>query len=205
MSSVFELVREPFPHTVRDGLWDPTLLEQVREEFPHPGGDSWIRYENEHEWKYHGDTPVWGSYMNELLGQFGEISGEISELFGIPELVMETVGGGMHLIPPGGYLRMHTDFNRSPDSGLYRRVNLLCFLNPSWMENPGGCLMLGRNREVVIQPEFNRTVIFESTDRSWHGHPEPNRRWRLSVAAYFFSREPPEGYREDHSTVWADG
>lgn len=197
-----ELVRDPFPHCVQDGLWDSRLLERVCEEFPHPGVDRWIRYDNDHELKYHGDTPVWGPRTRELLRQFGTLTGELSELFEIPELTMETVGGGMHLIPPGGYLKMHTDFNRSPDSNLYRRLNLLCYLNPVWGEEPGGCLMLGEHREVVIRPEFNRTVIFESTDRSWHGHPAPNHRWRLSVAAYYFSPEPPDGYREDHSTVW---
>jgi Rps23 Pro-64 3,4-dihydroxylase Tpa1-like proline 4-hydroxylase len=57
-------------------------------------------------------------------------------------------------------------------------------------------------RVADIAPEFNRTVIFETSDHSWHGHPVPADRWRKSVAAYFFTDEPPEGYHSDHSTVW---
>jgi Rps23 Pro-64 3,4-dihydroxylase Tpa1-like proline 4-hydroxylase len=115
------------------------------------------------------------------------------------------VGGGYHLIPPGdGRLALHIDFNRSPDTGLFRRLNFLVFLNEGW-DDPGGRLQLGDDgggvaREIV--PQFNRTVVFATSDRSWHGHPRPAARWRRSVAAYFFSWQPPADYVGDHSTVW---
>lgn len=206
--SDLELRTEPFRHAVLDGFWDSTLLDGVCQEFFNLGVEDprWIRYDNEHEGKLHGDTNCWGEATRALLGEFGEFTPELSELFGIPELIMETVGGGMHLIPPQGRLDVHTDFNRSPSSGLYRRLNLMCYLNHAWGDE-GGWLELhpdpSEGGEVVsYPPEFNRTVVFECSDRSWHGHPHPARRWRMSVAAYYFSPEPPEGYGEDHSTVW---
>lgn len=210
-----KIAEEPFRHCTLDDHWDPKLLEKVFDEFPLPSDSRWIIYDNEHEGKYHGDTPVWGSRTLELLENFRKFTPDLSELFGISGLVMETVGGGMHLIPPGGRLDIHTDFNRSPDSGLYRRLNLMCYLNRGWGD-PGGLLELWPDvdptrREdgeevpddvVRYAPEFNRTVIFESSDISWHGHPVPAKRWRLSIAAYYFSPDPPEGYAEEHSTVW---
>lgn len=209
-----EIISEPFRHCVLDDYWDPKLLEEVFDEFPLPSDPRWICYDNEHEGKYHGDTPMWGPRVSELLENFRELTPDLSKLFEIPDLVMETVGGGMHLIPPGGRLDIHTDFNRSPNTGLYRRLNLMCYLNRSWGD-PGGVLELwpdldeDRREEAGLppgvlryEPEFNRTVIFESSDRSWHGHPIPAKRWRLSVAAYYFSPDPPPGYSEDHSTVW---
>lgn len=214
----FDLVEEPFPHCVRDGLWDQVLLEQVREEFPHPQDGRWIRYDNPREVKLHGDENCWGPATRQLLGEFRSLGRELAEVFSVEDLRMETVGGGLHLIPPGGKLDVHVDFNRSPETGLYRRLNLLCYLNRSW-GGSGGRLELWPHQTdvwcdshemfegvspVEISPEFNRTVVFESSDRSWHGHPEPASRWRLSVATYFFSPEPPPGYREDHSTIWRD-
>lgn len=198
-----EVVDRPFPHLVLDDHWDPALLGKVFDEFPLPGDARWIIYDNEHEGKYHGDTPAWGPRTRELLENFRELTPDLESWFGIPGLVPETVGGGMHLIPPGGKLDVHTDFNRSPESGLYRRLNLMCYLNRDWGDEGGWLELHGADDQVVrYAPEYNRTVVFESSDRSWHGHPVPARRWRLSVAAYYFSPDPPEGYSEDHSTVW---
>lgn len=196
---------EPFPHLVLDGRWDDELLARVVAEFPNPRDRRWRRYGNEHEAKYEGPEPMWGPRTRILLSRFRTLVPHLGEAFGIPDLSMETVGGGYHLIPPGGMLDVHTDFNRSPTSGLYRRLNLLVYLNRGW-QDPGGRLELWPDDgdPTVIAPEFNRTVIFETSDHSWHGHPEPAQRWRLSVAAYFFSPEPPRGYLEDHSTVWRD-
>lgn len=198
---------DPFPHLIADGWWNEKLLDQVIDEFPHPGGDAWIRYDNDHEIKLHGDEPVWGPATKALIEEFRAKSDELSEAFNIPDLTMETIGGGMHLIPPGGRLDVHVDFNRSPQSALYRRLNLLCFLNRSWYDDGGKLELWADDRSaeeptVEVAPEFNRTAVFATSDQSWHGHPKPAKRWRMSVAAYFFSPEPPPGYSESHSTVW---
>lgn len=193
---------EPFPHTVIDGWWDVDLLRAVRSEFPASTAAGWRRYSNTNERKLEGSEGLWGPRTLELLEQIKQRTPELETVFGIPGLTMETVGGGYHCIEPGGYLQIHTDFNRSPQTSRYRRLNLLVFLNDDWNE-PGGHLELwDANPAVSIAPEFNRTVVFETSDRSWHGHPKPASRWRLSVAAYFYSEEQPPGYRADQSTVW---
>jgi hypothetical protein len=197
----FDVVADPFPHCIVDGFWPDRLLEDVVGEFPAPHDERWQRFANQHEGKL-GCTRV-GSVTRFLFEGIGDMAGLLSRTFQIPDLVMETVGGGYHLIPPGGHLGVHTDFNRSPSSGLYRRLNLLVYLNRDWTDL-GGCLELWPDvgEPIVVAPEWNRTVIFETSDRSWHGHPKPAKRWRKSVAAYFFSPEPPPGFVGDHSTVW---
>jgi hypothetical protein len=196
---------DPFPHIVVNGWWDDDALRSVLGEFPDPGATGWRRYAGTNERKLEGPPGLWGPHTR---GLFDTIRGRIPELeaaFGIPDLKMETVGGGYHCIEPGGYLQIHADFNRSPRSGLFRRLNLLIYLNDDWAEpTGGGCLELWNAGGPVVEvaPEFNRTVVFETSDRSWHGHPKPAERWRRSVAAYFFTESPPPGYREDHSTVW---
>lgn len=193
---------EPFPHLVQDDWWDGDLLKAVVAEFPDPSAPGWKRYNSGNERKLEGPPGLWGSRTRELFGLIRERIPDLEQAFGIPDLRMETVGGGYHCIEPGGYLNVHTDFNRSPRSGLHRRLNLLIFLNEAW-DDPGGHLELwDANPAVDIAPEFNRTVVFETSDRSWHGHPKPAGRWRRSVAAYFFTGQPPDGYQADHSTVW---
>lgn len=192
---------DPFPHAVIDGLFDDELLSAVLDEFPTAEDHRWQRFQNANEIKLAGTPGMLSHAAVEYFDQLAAKAEWLSDLTGIPDLSMELVGGGYHLIPPGGSLAMHTDFNRSPKSGLFRRLNVLTYLNRGWTDE-GGCLYLGADRDVTVVPEFGRTAIFETSDVSWHGHPVAAQTWRRSVAAYFFSPEQPPGYRADHSTVW---
>lgn len=193
---------EPFPHAIIDDWFDPDLLRRVLAEFPPPDHPGWRRFSNANEGKLEGGPHLWGAatdhYFTELAGR----AWALGNLFDIPHLSMEVVGGGYHLIPPGGRLEVHTDFNRSPSSRLYRRLNVLTYLNHDWQDEGGHLLLRGPDGDIAVAPEFGRTVIFETSDTSWHGHPVPAQRWRYSLAAYFFSPDPPLGYRADHSTVF---
>jgi hypothetical protein len=193
---------DPFPHAIIDGWFDADLLALVADEFPHVTDPRWRHFSNALEGKYEGRPAMWGTATVDYFDQLDARCDELGELFGIADLSMETVGGGYHLIPPGGRLEIHTDFNQSPNTGLYRRLNVLTYLNVGW-DDPGGLLILrGTDSDIEVVPEFGRTVMFETSDTSWHGHPVPAQRWRKSVAAYFFSPDPPPGYRRTHSTVF---
>lgn len=193
----------PFPHMIADGWWDNELLHAVLAEFPDPDAAGWKSYSNGNERKLEGPPALWGELTRELFEQISKRTPQLEEAFGIRGLHMETIGGGYHCIAPGGFLAIHTDFNRSTITRRHRRLNLLIYLNDEW-DDLGGRLQLWNteNLEVEVAPEFNRTVVFETSDHSWHGHPMPASRWRRSVAAYFFTDAPPPGYLGDHSTVW---
>jgi hypothetical protein len=117
----------------------------------------------------------------------GEVVG-IRGLFADPELV----GGGLHCIPRGGFLKMHTDFNVHP-KGWHRRVNMLIYLNQNWNPEWCGQLVLG---DKHIDPIGGRAVIFETTGKSWHGHPAPlacpPNVQRRSLALYFYTADEPK-------------
>lgn len=198
------LTADPFPHLVLDGWWEDDHLRDVLAEFPDPAAPGWRRYAGTNERKLEGPPGMWGPRTRTLFDAIRDRTPDLEAAFGIPDLRMETIGGGYHCIEPGGYLAIHTDFNRSPRSGLHRRLNLLVYLNDAWDEPlDGGHLELwDASPRVSVAPEFNRTVVFETSDHSWHGHPKPATRWRRSVAAYFFTEAPPPGYTADHSTVW---
>jgi hypothetical protein len=193
----------PFPHVVLDWWFPKELLEQVAVEFPHGTTPGWRVFGNDKEVKYEGGPSMWGWAACEYFDKLECRTDELGEMFGIDGLSMEYIGGGYHLIPPGGRLAMHADFNHSPDTGFCRRLNVLTYLNTDWSD-PGGTLILGENSEVSVAPEMGRTVIFATSATSWHGHPEPTvKRWRKSIAAYFFTEaHAPDCDQSQRSTVW---
>ncbi|NEN95926.1 MAG: 2OG-Fe(II) oxygenase, partial [Moorea sp. SIO3I7] len=123
------------------------------------------------------------------------------------------VGGGLHQIEKGGYLKIHADFNRHTKLRLDRRLNLLIYLNKDWQEDYGGHFEMWDTEmtqsQKKILPVFNRCVIFSTTDFSYHGHPEPltcpEGRTRKSLALYYYSNgRPAEELSKsgDHSTLF---
>ena len=172
-------------------------------EMPPPETEGWRRFGNDQEFKLEGPPALWGPQTVEFFDRLSGLGPLFSALFDLPDLHMETIGGGYHLIPPGGYLDVHTDFSVSPTTGRYRRVNVLTFLNRDWQPDDGGHLELWDADGCVasIPPEFGTTVAFVTSSTSWHGHPKPAKRWRASLAAYFFTDEPPPDFRQQ-STVW---
>ncbi len=129
----------------------------------------------------------------------------LGRLTGIDDLLYDPwyLGGGTHENRNGMSLDAHVDFNYHPSERWHRRLNLIVYLNPLWDEAWGGSLELFRDphadakpsRRVV--PQFNRCVIFETSERSWHGFdrielPEQqNSLTRRSIALYFYTKDRP--------------
>jgi Rps23 Pro-64 3,4-dihydroxylase Tpa1-like proline 4-hydroxylase len=120
-------------------------------------------------------------------------------------------GGGAHVYNRGSNLDVHVDFNWHTHLKLDRRLNALLYLNDRWKDEWNGHLELWdkemKNCVVKVSPKFNRLVIFETTDTSFHGLPEPlecpeNIR-RKSMAIYYYSNGRPESEKsEQHSTMF---
>ena len=83
---------------------------------------------------------------------------------------------------------------------LDRRVNVLIYLNKDWKREYNGYLELWDKEmqfcKKKISPDFNKMVIFSTTDFSNHGHPEPlkcpKNKSRKSLALYYFSNGRPQ-------------
>jgi 2OG-Fe(II) oxygenase superfamily len=212
-------VAAPFPHTVIDDFLPAPVAEGVLAEFPAVGDIEWRTHDNPRERKLgasHDDAL--GPFTRQVLAQFnaGMFIDFLEELTGIGGLIPDPhlVGGGLHQIVPGGYLKVHADFNRHPRLNLDRRLNLLLYLNHDWPESYGGHLELwDRDMHECVQrvlPVFNRCVIFSTTSFSHHGHPHPltcpEGRTRRSLALYYYSNGRPESeiLAEDHSTLFRD-
>ena len=104
----------------------------------------------------------------------------------------------MHQSQRGGYLNIHADFTVHPHKRQWRRrVNLLIYLNKDWQPEYCGDLELWSRdmKECVqkIRPIFNRCVIFNTDEDSFHGLPDPiqcpEEMTRKSIALYYFTEE----------------
>lgn len=203
----------PFPHIVADKQWADAQLDRAWAEFDIIPDHVWQKFRNEREVKNactfetakgYGAETCWE--LRQQMASPGMID-YIGRTFGIPDLEFDELGGGLHEIPIGGLLAVHRDFNFDRQRR-YRRINLLLYLNENWQEEEGGALeLLGDFGTVSILPEFNRDVIFECSEHSWHGHPKPiaGTRSRRSLAAYYFTRIPPEDAEPPHDTIFYTG
>jgi Rps23 Pro-64 3,4-dihydroxylase Tpa1-like proline 4-hydroxylase len=137
----------------------------------------------------------------------------LEKMTGIENLLPDPylLGGGVHQTMPGGFLRVHADFNTHPELHLARRLNLLIYFNQDWEEAWGGNLELWKQdvseREKSIAPLAGRCVIFNTTSISFHGHPEPllcpEGITRKSVALYYYTNgRPQEEGQTAHDTLW---
>jgi Rps23 Pro-64 3,4-dihydroxylase Tpa1-like proline 4-hydroxylase len=209
----------PFPHVTVDDLFDDADLDAVIADFPSPEQMRWMRFDSPTEKKlgfYHEHStisPVVRRFLDAMNGF--EMLLWLEALTGIEGLIPDPYfgGGGLHQIEPGGYLKVHADFNVHPKLKLDRRLNLLIYLNKDWREEYGGHLELWdpelRACQERILPLFNRTVIFSTTDTSFHGHPHPLTSpagvTRKSVSLYYYTAGRPESERSaPHDTLFVD-
>ena len=206
----------PFPHAVMDDFLPAAVLDAVLDEFPPPGSDFWHRRVEDTEVKLQSTTEdTMGPHTRQVLNQFNAapMMEFLEKLTGIAGLIPDPhfIGGGLHQIEPGGFLKVHADFNKQPRLKLDRRLNLLLYLNKDWKDEYGGHFELWDTSMTAchkkVAPVFNRCVVFSTTSVAFHGHPEPLRcppgTSRKSLALYYYSNgRPAKEVRSDHSTLF---
>jgi len=203
----------PFPHVVVPDFLtvSPARLAPV---FPGPDWPGWARFLDsyQHQKMFCADLARIPAPLARIIHALGAppFLEVLETLTGITSLIPDPYldGGGLHSSGPGGTLAPHTDFHRYRRLGLYRRINLLLYLNPEWSEEDGGCLELydeGRaGPAVTIVPRWGTCVIFETDARSVHGFTRPVRagRWRNSIALYYYTSAETARFSGDGDTHW---
>jgi Rps23 Pro-64 3,4-dihydroxylase Tpa1-like proline 4-hydroxylase len=192
---------DPFPHVTLDDFLQREIAEPVVREFD-DHESNWAHYHHYNQRKQaithlEGMGPrtreLVEALQSEAFVRFIEQITGLEELFADPYLD----GAGMHKTLPGGHLNMHTDFLSHPNhSDWSRQVNLLLYFNPDWKDEWMGNLELwDRGVERCVQsiaPAFNRCVIFQTSELSFHGHPQPlacpEGISRNSIALYYFQK-----------------
>ena len=204
---------KPFQHVHVKDFLETSLAQDLSDEFPVPDSSAWIQYKHYNEDKT-GLTkrelfpPMLAKVTHELNSP--EFVAWISEITGIPNLIAdpELEGGGLHQSGRGGFLNVHTDFNKHHHHKNWRRrINLILYLNPGWRAEWGGALEFWdtKMRQCVtkVPPLLNHAVIFNSNEIAYHGFPGkltcPEDVSRKSLAFYYYTVEREE-IHDTHST-----
>jgi hypothetical protein len=200
---------KPFRHVAIDNFLAKEACEALLRDFP--------RFDKRKAINEHGEigrkavvesvsqvSPFYGSFYRYINSKpFLEA---MSDLTGIPDLIADETlfGGGTHENLEGQGLDTHVDFNIDERRMLHRRVNLLIYLNREWDESWGGNIELhsdpwtpGNDQIRSFAPVFNRALIFETNEYSWHGFERiklPDDRKHLSrksFSIYLYTRDRP--------------
>jgi 2OG-Fe(II) oxygenase superfamily len=209
---------QPFPHLAIDNFLVPGAAEEVAAAYPSFEKASEMGFGfnlvNEQRKIQVTDAAKFPDPVRRLSEALAspQFLADVEYITGIPRLLSDErlEGGGMHLTGPGGRLDVHVDFNVLEERKLFRRLNILVYLNPTWRDEWGGHIELWdktvKTCHFRSQPIINKCVIFETSDISYHGVSPlktPPDVIRRSFAAYYYTKEPPAHWDgKAHSTIF---
>jgi hypothetical protein len=212
---------QPFRHVCLEGFLEPDTAERLLAEFP--------PFDPRHAKSEMGRTggkavvtdlasigPGYKAFYDYMRSR--DFLGAMSELLGIPDLLFDPAmyGGGTHENLDGQELDPHIDFNYDPVRRWHRRLNLLIYLNKEWDPAWGGGIELHSDPRdwehdavKTFNCSFNRAVVFETNEHSWHGFPRirlPEGKRHLSrkcISVYLYTRSrPKEEIAPPHGTFY---
>lgn len=210
---------KPFDHCVVDNFFDHDFALKLTSEFPDFNDSVWYTYNNAIEIKKASNN--WNAFPENTYQLFSYLNSPdflefLSKEFGTkfyPDFGLN--GGGWHIHKSKGKLNTHYDYNIHPKLGLQRKLNIIMYMNPNWKEEWGGSVGLyshdkAKNRPekliTEVTPLFNRAVIFDTTQNSWHGFPDPincpENEYRKSLAIYFLA-EPAVETEQRYKALFA--
>jgi hypothetical protein len=202
----------PFPHIAIDDFLPADILDACLREFPRETSPDDVAFNRDQErLKAQFNPDSLSPPLRTLFYSFNSkpFIRVLENITGIKGLIPDPyfLGAGFHEISNGGHLSVHVDFNHHKPMNLERRINVLIYLNKDWSNDYGGQLELwnGDMSRCVrsISPAFNRCVIFNTTENSYHGNPNvvnnPKGVSRKSIALYYYTSTWSDLKRE-HTT-----
>ncbi len=183
-----ELCNYPYPHLYQDNILDIDFAKELRDEILAIPGEDWDRYNNPFEQKYtfrdKFDLPFNCSKLFTYLISESFVE-HLSEVVGI-KLINDPDRNfwGIHKYKHGDYLDIHVDAGLHPVTKQNKQVTLGIYLSTdNWTEEHEGSLEIwkgdnSKNNSARIYesvtkllPIFNRLILFNCDDYSWHGNP----------------------------------
>ena len=203
---------QPYRHLVIDNFLTSEGAEALNTNFPTVDA-------LKTHWKSLNEKKSEGSDFENFHSSFNELKSElfnqnlydwITQVTGIEKVFItdDSMGAGLHQGVDGSFLDIHIDFNIHHIKNVHRRLNLLIYLEKDWKDEYGGHLELWNadmtNCDKKVAPAFNRCVIFETSEISYHGYGKvslPADKTRKSFFAYFYTKER-EGASAYHDTIF---
>ena len=196
----------PFDYWVIDDFVEEDVAKQLSQDFVDFYNKDWFEYDSPLEvkktlnnwWDFPPTTYKFIEFLNsqEFISMLSRVTG-IDNLRPDPGLH----GAGWHIHGNGGKLNVHLDYSLHPKLDLQRKLNLILYLTEDWDPEWGGNLEFwsgdsnsAESKAKIVECIFNRAVIFDTTQNSWHGFPDrincPEGKYRKSIAMYYLV--PPQ-------------
>ncbi|APZ42829.1 2OG-Fe(II) oxygenase [Acidihalobacter ferrooxydans] len=211
----------PFDHIVVDNFFSDSHALQLEKEFPAFESDFWFVYNNKIENKKALND--WNRFPSWTYQTFAYLCSDdfvsfLSDAFGVKLYADPGLhGGGWHIHGPGGNLNPHLDYHLHPKLRLVRKLNLIIYLSKDIEPSiHGGHLGLwehdeqaGQPRRLVkeIEPSFNRAVLFDTTQNSWHGMSRmlsaEDGIYRKSLAVYYMTDPGEDCFQKRQRALFA--
>jgi Rps23 Pro-64 3,4-dihydroxylase Tpa1-like proline 4-hydroxylase len=179
----------PYPYLKQDNFLEIDFALKLQKEILNIPQEDWDRYNNPFEQKFtlrdkYNFPPLLKQLFDELTSD--SFVSNLSTVVGYKLKLDETRNfWGVHTYSPGDKLDIHVDAGMHPTLGLKKQVTLGIYLSYEWKEEYGCQLEIWKGENAYnddakliekvnsVAPLFNRLVIFECNDYSWHGNPEP--------------------------------
>jgi Rps23 Pro-64 3,4-dihydroxylase Tpa1-like proline 4-hydroxylase len=191
---------KPFPYVIVDDFLNINLAKTIEKNFPNLDEKKLWSYKNYCEIKKATDN--WNLFPPQAYQLLSVLNSHafleiIKKKIKIKNLYADygLNGGGFHIMGEKGKLNPHLDYVIHPKLNLMRKFNLIIFFNLKWKQSNGGELCLYeknyKNKRLPgklvkkIEPKFNRAVLFDTSQTSWHGVNEVKNMIRKSMAVYY--------------------
>ncbi len=191
----------PWPHLVLDGVVNPELTTEIATRAGAVPTSSLVRESSRRALKdslpdIHSLGSTVGRLFDELAAApFIDFVSHVTGVGGL-EADPSLYNAGVFITQPGGWQRVHEDFPRHAESGLWNRVAVLLYCW-EWSVGSGGELELWPRDMTppakVVTPAPGRLIIFETHSATRHGIAQvaASARPRVVVATRYYSTEPP--------------
>lgn len=206
----------PFDHCVVENFFDLKTARLLEAEFPIYDDDIWFEYNNPLEHKkalnnWNNFPPL--TYKIFMMLNSIQMINLLKKYLGVnlfPDIGLH--GGGWHIHGIGGNLNPHLDYSIHPKCELQRKLNIIVYLseelNPK--KHKGHLGLWSQNQKTnqpgelikEVEPIFNRAIIFDTTQNSWHGMSQqlkvPDGIYRKSLAIYYLT-EPKRALNQQRA------
>lgn len=213
--------KKPFRYVMFENFFKPEAAEQIHENYPaiQDGmwdGTTYVDQKNKFQkTNFEAGSVLEGVFQEMNAPEFLKWLEEVTQIEA-PLIADDALfGGGLHQSINGAFLNVHVDYNIHPETKFHRRLNVIVYMNKDWKDEYEGHLELwdltGKDKVMIgnYAPTFNRCVIFETNEISFHGHPKPLKTPanvnRKSIATYYYSETRPEHEIADgHNTIYVN-
>ena len=203
---------KPFRHLVIDNFYKEDVLENLLNDFPDIDDERWFRFrekvgkfDNIFEKKMNAiskpeDLPAFSLCFLSLLNSldFCEVLENITGIEGIqPDPHWHYTG--LRINDPGACQLIHSDAVFHPHLKKRKILTVMSYLTKNWKEEDEGCLEIWNDEMTEcahsIAPVFNRVLIFENTETSYHGVPKNNHRRKAVTMSYLLDEKEEKRWR----------